>query len=97
MKESQAARFADLVDSIVQKARALTVDRMARAITRTALGLGAALLVVTATILISIGLFRLLSVGVGATAAYAVFGGLFLVAGWLSWRKRIHVPEEPND
>lgn len=94
--ESQAARFADLVEGIAAKARAISVDRLARAITLTALGLGAALLVLVALVLACVGLFRLLAIGVGATAAYAIFGGLFLAAGWLSWRKRRHVAEEPN-
>lgn len=98
MKESQAARFADLIEGIAGKARALSVDRLARAITLAALGLGAALLVLVALIFACLALFRLLAVGVGVgvTAAYAIFGGLFLAAGWLSWRKRSYVPEEPN-
>ena len=92
MKESQAARFADLIEGIAGKARALTVDRLAGAITLTALGLGAALLTLAAVVFICVALFRLLAAGVGVTAAYAVFGGLFLAAGWLFWRKRTHVP-----
>ena len=94
--ESQAARFADLVEGIAAKARAMSVDRLARAITLTALGLGAILLVLVALVLACVGLFRLLAIGVGTAAAYAIFGGLFLAAGWLSWRKRRHVAEEPN-
>ena len=96
MKESQAARFADLLEGIAGKARALTVDRMARGITLTALGLGAASLVLVALVLAGIGIFRLLAAGLGATAAYAVLGGLFVAAGWFFWRKRVHVVEEPN-
>ncbi len=90
MKESQAARFADLMEGIAEKARALTVDRLARAVTLTALGLGAAVLAVAALFFLFVALFRLLAIGVGATAAYAVLGGLCLAAGWMVWRRRSH-------
>ena len=96
MNQSRAVRFADLIEGIARRARALTVDRLGRAITLTALGMGVALLVFVALVLICIGLFRLLATGLGATAAYAILGGLFLAAGWLFWRRRIHLPEEPD-
>lgn len=96
MKESQASRFADLLEGIARKARELTVDRLARGITLTALGLGAASLVLVALVLACIGVFRLLAAGLGATSAYAVLGGLSLAIGWLFWRKRVHVSEEPH-
>lgn len=94
MTENLAARFADLLEGVARKARALTVDRLARGITLTALGLGAAWLVLVALVLAGVGIFRLLVAGLGATASYAVLGGLFLAAGWLFWRKRAHVSEE---
>ena len=97
VNQSRAARYADLLEGIARRARALTVDRLARAITFTALGLGAVLLVFTALILACVGLFRLLAAGVGVTGAYAIFGGLFLAVGWLIWRRRIPAPEEPHD
>jgi len=96
VKESQASRFADLLEGIARKARALTVDRLARGITLTALGLGAAALILVAFVLACVGIFRLLTVGLGATAAYAVLGGLSLAAGWFFWRKRVHIAEEPH-
>ena len=95
-QQSQAARFADLVERIADRARALTVDRIAKGVTLTALGLGVVLLAVTAVILACIGLFRLLALGVGAPGAYTIFGGLFLAAGWFTWKKRIPEPEEPD-
>lgn len=88
MKESQATRFADLLEGVAEKARALTVDRLARGITLTALGVGAAALAAAGLVFLLVALFRLLAVGVGATAAYAVFGALFAAAGWLVLRRR---------
>lgn len=96
MKESQAARYADLLEGIVGKARALTVERLAKGITVTALGLGAAVVILVAFVLAAIGLFRLVAIWVGATGAYAIFGALSIVAGWFSWRRRIHAPEESD-
>ena len=95
MDQSYSARFADLVEGIARKVRAITVERLATAVTFTALGMGVAMLVVAALLLACIGIFRLLAVGVGATGAYAISGGLFLGAGWLIWRKRAPGPEEP--
>lgn len=96
MDQSYSARFADLVEGIARRVRALTVERVATAVTFTALGVGVALLVVAGLVLACIGIFRLLAFGVGATGAYAIFGGLFLGAGWLTWRKRAPAPEEPS-
>ena len=96
MDQSYSARFADLVEGIARRVRAITVERLATAITFTALGVGVAVLVVAALVLACIGIFRLLAIGVGATGAYATFGGLFLAAGWLTWRKRAPAPEEPS-
>lgn len=88
MKESQAARFADLLEGAAARARALTVDRLARGITGVALGIGAAALAAAALIFLFTAVFRLLAEGVGATAAYAVLGALFMAAGWLVLRSR---------
>ena len=95
MKESYAARFADLLEGIATRVRSLTVDRLDRGITLTAFGMGVVVLVLAAIVLISVALFRLLAVATGTTGAYAAFGGLFLAAGWLSWRKGRQMPEEP--
>ena len=84
------------MEGIAGKARALAVERPARVITITALGLGVALLVIVTLIFLCVALFRLLAAGLGVTAAYAVFGGLFLAAGWFCWRKRNHVAEAPD-
>ena len=97
MDQGYSARFADLLEGIARRVRAITVERLATAVTFTALGVGVALLVVAALVLACIGIFRLLAVGVGATGAYAILGGLFLGAGWLTWRKRAPAPEEPSD
>lgn len=94
MKESYAARFADLLEGIATRVRSLTVERLDRGITLAAFGMAAVMLILAALVLISVALFRLLAMATGATGAYAAFGGLFLAAGWLSWRKGRNVPDE---
>lgn len=96
MLESQATRFADLLEGIAGKVRALTVDRLAKVITFAALGLGAVLLVLVALVLAGVGIFRLLATGLTATGAYAALGGLFLAAGWFFWSRRTRKTTEPD-
>jgi hypothetical protein len=95
--ENFSVRFADFLEDIAQRARALTVGRLAKGITLTALGLGAFVLAFVALVLLGIALFKLLAIGVGVTLAYAILGGLFLVAGMFIWRKRNRIPEEAHD
>ena len=96
VNESYSARFADLLEGIARRVRAVTVERLATAITFTALGVGVVLLLLAGLVLACVGIFRLLAIGVGTAGAYAIFGGLFLGAGWLIWRGRAPAPEEPS-
>ena len=94
MKESYAARFADLLEGVAARARSLTVDRIDRGIVLATFGMAAVALILAALIMVSVALFRLLAVATGVTGAYAVIGTLFLAAGWWSWRKSRRVVEE---
>ena len=94
--ENFSVRFADFLEGVAEKARALTVDRLGKAITLTALGIGAAVLGLIALIFLIVAIFRLLAIPVGATGAYAILGGLFLIAGWFLWRKRNQIPEDSH-
>ena len=94
--ENFATRFADFLEGIAERARALTVDRLAKVITLGAVGIGAAVLALVALVFLGVGLVRLLALGVGETPAYAILGGLFLIAGWFFWRKRNQISEDSN-
>ena len=94
--ENFATRFADFLEDIAGRVRSLTVDRVSTAITMIGIGIGAAVLGLAAFIFITVGLFRLLAIPLGVTIAYAVLGGLFLLAGALLWRMRNRIPEESN-
>lgn len=92
------ARVADLLEAVATRIRALTVDRIARVITFVTLGLVAFTLVGLAFIFFLVGLFRIVDgliakicdCGVSMEIAYTLIGGLFLLAGALTWRRRIH-------
>lgn len=86
--ENFAVRFADLLESVATRIRAMTVDRLSRAITIVAIAIGAGLLVFVALVFIVVALFRLVAIPIGVTATYAAFGGLFVVSGALVWRMR---------
>ena len=86
--ENFAVRFADLLESVALRVRSMTVDRLSSTITLIGVGLGAGLLATVAFVFILVALFRLVSIPIGVTAAYGVFGGLFLLAGALVWRMR---------
>ncbi|HSG80056.1 MAG TPA: hypothetical protein VLD62_10785 [Acidimicrobiia bacterium] len=95
--EDFARRIPDLLESITERIRAMTVDRMAKVITYLALGLVAMTLVLLAFVFLFVGLFRILGelatkacdCGSGMEIAYAVVGGLFLLVGAFLWAKRI--------
>ena len=95
--ENFSVRFADFLEDLTQNARALTVDRLAKGITMAAIGIGAVVLALIALIFLGVGLLRLLAIGVGATWAYAILGGLFLIVGSFFWRKRNKIYKDSHD
>lgn len=94
--EDFPTRVADLLEAVATRIRALTVDRVARAITFVTLGIVALVLVAMAFIFFLVGLFRIVEelifkvcdCGSAMEISYAVIGGLFLVFGALLWSRR---------
>jgi hypothetical protein len=97
-------KIADFLESMTEKVRSMTVDRMARVLTFIALGLVATALVGTAIIFFLVGLMRIVGELVhkvcdcelSTEIGYAIVGGLFLVAGALFWSKRTRRPNEES-
>ncbi len=83
-----ADKFADFLESQAQRVRELTVDRVDRYIVVAVLGIISAMLLLIAVTILCIGLFRILANYVTVEGAYAIFGGLFIVAGAFAWTKR---------
>lgn len=88
-----AAKFADKLEEYAGKARALTVDRISKILTLTAMGLVVAFLAFITLTFVIVALFRLLAEFTTVEWAYAIFGGLFIVGGALVWRMRNNEPQ----
>lgn len=82
------AKIADFLEDLAIRIRSLTVDRASLAVTWTAIGLVLATLASLALIWFLIGFFRALGTLIGQELAYAVVGGILLLAGVFVWTKR---------
>lgn len=83
-----AAGFADRLESIATKIRSMTVDRVDRILTIVAIGIVATVLALVALIFLTVALFRILANYTTVEGAYAILGGLFVIAGAFVWAKR---------
>lgn len=81
-------KLAAFLESTATKVRSLTVDRAAKAIRLTTLGIIAAAFAFMALIFLSLTIYGALEIPLGEWGAYAVLAGLFIVAGVLLWAKR---------
>ncbi len=88
------ARIADFLELVATRVRAMTVDRLRNATTWAAVGIVAGMIALVLAIYLMIGLFRLLAELVGVEPAYLILGGIFIIAGWLLWSRRI--PRSPT-
>jgi hypothetical protein len=84
---------ANAIDNAVGLVRERAVDPVHTIVRGIIYGLLAALILIPAVTLLTIGLFRLLALaahaaGTGVWAAWTLLGGIFLIAGWFSWIKR---------
>ncbi len=101
-----STRIPDMLESATGKVRSLTVDRAAKIISILALGLVALTLVSFALVFLLVGILRILGEVTHKICdcsgymeiAYAILGGLFLIAGAFLWSKRTATPgEEATD
>ena len=94
--EDFPTRVADLLESVATRIRALTVDKVARAITFVTLGFVALMLVTMAFVFLLVGMFRIVEELIfkacdcqqAMEISYAAVGGLFLLFGALLWSRR---------
>lgn len=86
--EEYAARFADLLEQVALKVRAMTIDRIARLIKLTGLGILAAALALTAVVFLVWAIFGALEIPLTTAGAFAVFGVVLAVAGGILWFQR---------
>jgi uncharacterized membrane protein len=86
--QEYAARFADLLEQVASKVREMTIDRIARAIKLTGLGILAAVLALTAMVFLVWTIFGALEIPLTTAGAFAVFGVVLAVAGGIMWFQR---------
>jgi hypothetical protein len=86
--EELAARFAEILEQIAIKVRSLTVDRVARGIRVTGLGILAASLGLSALLFLFLAIFGALEIPLTTAGAFAVVGVVFVAAGTYLWLKR---------
>lgn len=86
--EELAARFAEVLEQITIKIRSLTVDRVAKGIRMTGLGILAASLGLSALLFLFLAMFGALEIPLTTAGAFAVFGLVFVGTGTYLWLKR---------
>jgi hypothetical protein len=86
--QDYAARFADFLEQMAIRVRSLTVDRIARVIKLSGLGILAGVLALTAVVFLVWTLFGSLEIPLTTAGAFAVFGVVLAVAGGILWFKR---------
>ncbi len=89
------AKIANALEQIATRIRSLTVDRVAVGVTWAAIGIVIATLAVMALIWLLVAAFRALGALIGQELAYAVVGGILMLAGVFVWMQR-HPEDEPT-
>lgn len=91
MMDDFPARLSSFLEDIASRARAMTVDRAAKAVRMTTLGLIAAAFGLMALIFLLLTIYQALEIPLGEWGAYAVLAGLFLLVGAFMWGKRTRI------
>ncbi len=86
--EQLAAQFADLVEAIANKVRSLTVDRVAKGIRVTGLGILAATLGFTGLLFLFWAIFGALEIPLTTAGAFGVVAAALIGTGIVIWIKR---------
>ncbi|MGF1617114.1 MAG: hypothetical protein ACFCU2_04815 [Acidimicrobiia bacterium] len=86
--EQLAAQFADLVEAVANKVRSLTVDRVAKGIRLTGLGILAATLGFTALLFLFWAIFGALEIPLTTAGAFGVLAAVLIGGGVAIWSKR---------
>jgi len=87
-------RVAEMLESVASRVRSMTVDRIATTVRWIAVGPVLTVLGVIAIFFLLVGLFRIGGELVGVKVAYAIGGGLLLLAALFLWSKRYAKPQD---
>lgn len=83
-----ASRFADLLEDVATRVRAMTVDRIANVIRMAGMGIVVAALALSTVTFLIWAIFGALEIPLTTAGAFGVFAVLFLVTGGVLWFKR---------
>lgn len=83
-----AIKFAEFLEQVALKIRAMTVDRVGRAIKITGLGILVASLGFSTLIFLLWALFGALEIPLTTAGAFGVSGGLLVIGGGVMWFTR---------
>lgn len=86
--EEYAAKFAELLEQVAAKIRSVTVDRVARGIRLTGLGILALTLGFTSMLFLLFAIFGALEIPLTTAGAFALIGALLVGLGAYLWMKR---------
>ena len=86
--EDYAARFAEFLEQLATKIRSVTVDRVAKGIRLTGLGILAITLAFTAVLFLLFAIFGALEIPLTTAGALALIGAVFVGVGTYLWIKR---------
>lgn len=86
--EEYAARFADLIDGLVVKIRSLTIDRIAKGVRITGLGILAATFAFTSLLFLVWSIFGAIEIPLTTAGAFGVFAAILIGGGAFLWMKR---------
>ncbi|MEX1134083.1 MAG: hypothetical protein WED83_04480 [Acidimicrobiia bacterium] len=86
--EDYAAKFAEFLEQVATRIRSVTVDRVARGIRLTGLGILAFTLGFTAVLFLLFAIFGALEIPLTTAGAFALVGALFVGFGTYLWIKR---------
>lgn len=87
------AKLAGFLEEITGRIRALTIDRAAKVIRLTTLGVVAAAFALMALVFLSLTVYQALEIPLEPWGAYATLAGLFVVVGVLMWSMRNKDPD----
>ena len=95
MEDDFPQRVAGMLESVADKVRSLTVDRIATAVRWIAMGPILTVLFLLAVFFLLVGLFRIGGEVVGGTRLiYAIVGGLFVLGALFLWSRRFDETED---
>ncbi len=86
--EDYAVKFAEFLEQLAIRIRSVTVDRVAKGIRLTGLGILALTLAFTALLFLLFAIFGALEIPLTTAGALAVIGALFVGVGTYLWIKR---------